>query len=68
MQIVDSRHDELLEIKEAVATEFQLQCFMLLMLRSDPNGGAESGKVGVLSIDVLVLSTFGRQVLGHDRF
>ena len=53
MQIVDSRHDELLEIKEAVATEFQLQCFMLLMLRSDPNGGAESGKVGVLSIDVL---------------
>ena len=53
--------------KEAVATELQLQYFMLLMLRSDPDSGAESGKVSVLSIDVLVLPTFGGRVLGHDR-
>ena len=54
--------------KEAVAMELQLQCFMLLVLRSDPDGGAESGNVSVLSIDVLVLLTFARRVLGHDRF
>ena len=53
---------------EAVATELQLQYFMLLLLRSDPDGGAESGEVSVLSIGALRLLTFRRQVLGHDRF
>ena len=31
--------------KEAVAMGLQLQCFMLLLLRSDSDGGAESGEV-----------------------
>ena len=54
--------------KEAVATGLELQCFMLLLLYSDPDGGAESGEVSILSIDELRLSTFGRRVPGHDRF
>ena len=39
---------------------------MLLMLHIDPDGSAESGEFRVF-IDMLVLSTSGRQVLGHDQ-
>ena len=53
--------------KEAVATELQEQCPMPVFAASDPDGGAESVEVSVHSIDVFVLSTFRRQVLGHDR-
>ena len=54
--------------KEAVVAGLQLQCFMLLLLRSDSDSGAESGRVSCLSIDVLFLSTFRRRFLGHDGF
>ena len=52
--------------KEAVATGLQLQYFTFLLLHSDSDGGAESGRVSCLSIDVLFLSAFGRQFVGHD--
>ena len=64
MQIVDRRHGELLEggSSDGVAGAVS----HALLAASDPDGGAESGEISVHSVDVLVLLTFGRRVLGHS--
>ena len=65
VQIVDRRHGELLEGGSSDGVAGAVSHALLAV--SDPDGGTESGEFRVF-IDMLVLSTSGRRVLGHDRF